>query len=107
MAEVYARCRISVRRGMMREANLALLDDACKQVGVSLGKYDCQIMACLAGWEPETCAVVAGLISRANVAGLAGAAPILDEDCLAGRHAWCPGGLCQCPECRHDLRRHP
>lgn len=105
VAEVYARCRISVRRGVMSEANLALLEDTCKQAGVRLGRYDSQILAWLAAWEPETCAVIAGLIFRAHSAGLAGAVPMLDEDCLAGRHAWCPGGLCQCPECGHDLRR--
>lgn len=106
VAEVYAQGRISVRRGVMGEANLARLKDTCEQAGINLGSYDSQILAWLAGWEPETCGVIAGLVSRAYAAGLARAVPMLDEDCLAGRHAWCPGGLCQCPECRHDLRRH-
>jgi hypothetical protein len=33
--------------------------------GVHLGAYDHQIITWLAGWERSTCAVVAGLISRA------------------------------------------
>jgi len=38
---------------------------------VTLGAFDAKILAWLANYEPETCAVVTGLISRANTAGLA------------------------------------
>ena len=31
-----------------------------------MGAYDRRILAWLAGFEPQTCAVVAGLITRAN-----------------------------------------
>jgi hypothetical protein len=70
VAEVYARYPISVRPWR------ALLGDACKQADVSLGRFDSQIMAWLADWEPETCAVIACLISRAYAAGLAEGAPL-------------------------------
>lgn len=47
-----------------------MLSEACTAAGVQLGAYDRRILAWLAGWEPQTCAVIAGLISRANLAGV-------------------------------------
>lgn len=47
------------------ENELALLD-ACARAGVQLGEYDRRIIAWLAGWEAQTCAVVAGIILRAS-----------------------------------------
>jgi hypothetical protein len=41
---------------------------------VQLGAYDQCILLWLAGWEPATCAVIAGLITRAHRAGKAGTA---------------------------------
>ena len=35
------------------------------------GAYDHRILTWLAGWEPQICAVVAALITRAHAAGLA------------------------------------
>jgi hypothetical protein len=46
--------------------NLAMLTDACEAAGVGLGAYDRRILAWLAGWEPATCAVLAGIIRRAG-----------------------------------------
>jgi hypothetical protein len=46
-----------------------ILDDACSAAGVETGAYDHRILVWLAGWGPETCAVVAGLITRAHEAG--------------------------------------
>ncbi len=40
--------------------------EPCGAAGVELGAYDRRIVAWLAGWEPQTCAVVAGLITRAT-----------------------------------------
>ena len=48
-----------------------ILDDACSAAGVETGAYDHRILVWLAGWGPETCAVVAGLITRAHEAGAA------------------------------------
>lgn len=108
VAGIYARSRQSNRRGTIDEANLARLRDACERTGVAIGAFDARILAWLAGWEPQTCAVMAGLVTRAYAAGLTAAetAPLLHEDCLAGLHALCLGRLCQCPEYRHDLRRN-
>jgi hypothetical protein len=46
-----------------------LLEDACTAAGVTLGSHDHAILLWLAGWEPSTVAVVAGLISRAHPDG--------------------------------------
>ncbi len=62
--------------GKMAPHNFLMLVGACEAAGVDLGSpssYDRQILAWLAGWEPQTCAVVAGLISRAHAAGRDGA----------------------------------
>jgi hypothetical protein len=67
---IYAQRGRSNQRGMMGEANLASLRQACDQASVTVGAFDTRILAWLAGWEPETCAVVAGLITRAYAAGL-------------------------------------
>ncbi len=62
--------------GKMAPHNFLMLVQACEAAGVGLGSpssYDRQILAWLAGWEPQTCAVVAALITRA-AAGRDGAA---------------------------------
>lgn len=52
--------------GRMAPANLSMLTDAVNVAGVRLGDYDRRILDWLARtWEPETCAVIAGLITRA------------------------------------------
>jgi hypothetical protein len=42
---------------------------------VELGAYDDRILRWLAGWEPATCAVIAGFVSRANLPADAGTEP--------------------------------
>ena len=54
-------------------ACLAILQDALTAAGVELGAYDRRIVNWLARWEAETCAVIAGLITRAHAAGRDGA----------------------------------
>lgn len=46
-------------------ANLDMLTDAVNAAGVQLGDYDRRILDWLANYEPATCAVIAGLITRA------------------------------------------
>jgi hypothetical protein len=46
-----------------------MLTAACEAAGVTLGAYDERIIGWLAGWEDETCAVVAGIVTRAFIAG--------------------------------------
>jgi hypothetical protein len=48
------------------EQRTQLLMKACADAGVSLGSYDERILAWLAGFEDGPCAVIAGLVSRAN-----------------------------------------
>jgi hypothetical protein len=74
VAGVYAHCARSSQRGVMGQANLAYLREACDRTSVPLGAFDTRILAWLVGWESETCAVVAGLINRAYAAGLSAAA---------------------------------
>jgi hypothetical protein len=52
--------------GAWGTGNHKLLEDACTAAGVHLGAYDQGILLWLAGWEPSTCAVIAGLIRRAH-----------------------------------------
>jgi hypothetical protein len=90
-----------------------LLEDACRAAGVQPGAYDHRIIGWLAGYEPQMCAVVAGLISRAAAGRLAGdrLATVLDAldvaaDELRERAANCgdcdahPAGLCTTCESR-------
>jgi hypothetical protein len=51
---------------MMKPLNLGMLERACAAARVELGAYDRRILAWLANYEPQTCAVVAGLITRAS-----------------------------------------
>jgi hypothetical protein len=62
---VYAAFRAGPGVGHMAPHNERMLVAACYAAGVELGAYDRRILAWLAGWEPQTCAVVAGLITRA------------------------------------------
>ena len=54
--------------GAWGDGNHRLMEDACTAAGVRLGAYDHRILVWLAGWEPATCAVIAGLITRAHQA---------------------------------------
>ena len=68
---IYDAMHASHRRGVMVELGYRLLDEACEAASVKVGAYDHRILIWLAGFEPETCAVVAGLITRAHQAGTA------------------------------------
>jgi len=59
--------------GSVTRLNGELLTRACAGAGVELGAYDHQILRWLAGWEPGTCAVIAGLITRAAAPARPGA----------------------------------
>jgi hypothetical protein len=52
--------------GAWQDGSLRLLEGACGAAQVKLGAYDHRILVWLAGWEPQLCAVTAGLISRAG-----------------------------------------
>ena len=67
--EIYARFRARPGQGRMQPGNLAMLRAACEGAEVDLGAYDLRILSWLAGWEPQVCAVIAGLIARASISG--------------------------------------
>jgi hypothetical protein len=69
--------------GAWGDGNHRLMEDACTAAGVQLGAYDHRILLWLAGWEPSTCAVIAGLITRARAAG---------QDTAGGPGTAQPGG---------------
>ena len=49
----------------LAEGNRDMLLSAVNVAGVQLGEYDRRIVDWLANYEPATCAVIAGLITRA------------------------------------------
>jgi hypothetical protein len=56
-------------REAIRQACSGLITAACERAGVELGAHDHVIVAWLGGFEPQTCAVIAALVSRAYAAG--------------------------------------
>ena len=62
---VYEAFRAAPGPGRMDADNARMITQACDTAGVELGAFDRRIVAWLAGFEPATCAVFAGLISRA------------------------------------------
>jgi hypothetical protein len=58
--------------GAWQAGSHRLLCEALSAAGVDLGAFDHQVVTWLAGWEPQVCAVIAGLITRAHQAGKAG-----------------------------------
>ena len=74
---VYAAFDRDPGAGKMAPHSYLMLVKACEAAGIDLGgasSYDRRTLAWLAGWEPTTCAVIAGLITRAYEAGRAAAA---------------------------------
>jgi hypothetical protein len=66
---VYEAFRASPGVGRMAPRNHRMLEEACSAAGVEPGAFDHRILLWLAGFEPTTCAVVAGLIGRAAAGG--------------------------------------
>jgi len=57
------------RRGEMTRHNHRMLCSALTRAGVDVGEFDHAIVVWLTQWEPQTVAVIAGLITRASKAG--------------------------------------
>lgn len=64
----YDAAHASTRRGVIAERNHRMLCEAITAAGVDLGAFDHRIVQWLAGWEPQTVAVIAGIILRALAA---------------------------------------
>ena len=69
--EIYAAFRADPGMGRMAPLINALLVDVCTMAGVDLGAFDRRVLSWLSGWEPETAAVICGMITRAHEAGRA------------------------------------
>jgi hypothetical protein len=67
---VYEAFRADPGTGRMAPDCRSILDAACQAAGVDVGAYDDRILTWLSQWEPQMCAVIAGLITRAFEAGL-------------------------------------
>jgi hypothetical protein len=78
--QVYAQFDADPGQGAMTAPNLAMLTEAVNTAGVQLGAYDRRILEWLAGFEPQTCAVIADLIIRASEAPLGTDLFDLEED---------------------------
>jgi hypothetical protein len=65
---IYDTMRASHERGAADAMCTALIVSACDAAGVELGAYDERILAWMGNWEPQTCQVIAGLITRASEA---------------------------------------
>lgn len=65
VSEAYAAGPLAPR-GTLAQFNRDRLTAACEASGVELGAHDLRIVNWLAGWEPETVAVVVGLVLRAG-----------------------------------------
>ena len=76
--------------GAWGAGNLRLLEDACRAAGVRVGTYDYQILLWLTSWEPATCAVIAGLITRAHAAGQGEARQLAERAAGQAACADCP-----------------
>ncbi len=70
-----------------RSTNYRLLLDTCGAARVLVGAYDVRIIEWLANYEPATCAVIAGLISRAN----GGPSEVVEAEIWC-ELPWCPNG---------------
>jgi hypothetical protein len=100
---IYDAAHEITRRGVLAEGNHRLLEQACTTARVELGAYDRRILAWLAGWEPEVCAVVAGLISRAATAQRAPAARAGTRDLTAAQQHTILAALDQAADHKRDL----
>lgn len=71
--------RETTRRGVLAEQSHKILCSALSEAGVEVGFYDHRIITWLAGYEPETCAVIASLITRAAAAEQARILALIDS----------------------------
>ena len=100
---VYAAFDADPGPGKMHPHNLAILAGACEAAGVGLGAYDQRILAWLAEWEPQTCAVIAGLITRAAPASLSPTVLAGNYDLTAAEQRTILAALDDTAEHKHDL----
>ena len=63
--EVYAAMRATPGTGAGQDGAEKIMLRACDAAGVALGAYDAGILRWLAGFEPQACAAIAGIIARA------------------------------------------
>jgi hypothetical protein len=87
---IYAAMRRSPQAARMQDGSSRLIFTACAVAGVELGDYDVRIIRWVAGFEPQSSAVIAGLITRAAV-GEQDAAATAEAGDDASRCAQCGG----------------
>jgi hypothetical protein len=66
---IYAELGRTPVPGELTAANLKMLLDAVSIAAVSVGAYDVDVLEWLAGHDPQVCAVIASLITRASEVG--------------------------------------
>jgi hypothetical protein len=67
LPEVRAICALPPGTGQWKAGSREMLAAALAAAGVELGAYDERIVSWLAGWEPQTVAVIASWIIRAGI----------------------------------------
>jgi hypothetical protein len=79
-----------------------LLLGACEAAGIRLGTYDRRIIGWLTHWEDATCAVIAGLITRAHAGALTPEQRTTTLAALADAAKWRDHlGAAECDDCAH------
>jgi hypothetical protein len=63
---IYDQMRREPQTFRMQDGSAALIFAACMLAGVELGDYDVRIIRWVAWFEPQSAAVIAGLITRAG-----------------------------------------
>jgi hypothetical protein len=77
--------------GAWQDGSLRLLEGACGAAGVKPGAYDHRILVWLTRFQPQVCAVIAGLITRGSREGgtllnAGDEATVLDALAVAGEY---------------------
>lgn len=86
---IYDAMRAAPGSGVMAGRGHRLLEKACEAADVEVGAYDRRILVWLAGFEPQACAVIAGLIARGgHLAGREVADIAIIRQALADASAW-------------------
>ena len=78
--EIYQAFDADPGEGKVALPNLRMMLDVCVAADVETRTVDRRILGWLAGFEPETCAVIAGLVTRAPAAGAEPMRSGSDED---------------------------
>jgi hypothetical protein len=96
----WAHYEAALAPGAAPDPNLAMLTGACDEAAAALGAFDLSTLTWLADFTPETCAVVASLITRAHEAGRAAGRAEADPERPVASRCECGGLASHQERCR-------